>query len=64
MSKPLLRFIPLSVPTSAKAPPIGPAWTHQPKLDGYRCQVIKEGRRVALYSRNGNDWTEPPAGAG
>ena len=39
-------------------PPTGTAWTHQPKLDGYRCQIIKEGRRVALYSRNGNDWAE------
>jgi ATP-dependent DNA ligase len=29
----------------------------EPKLDGYRLQVIKEGRRVRLYSRHGNEWT-------
>jgi bifunctional non-homologous end joining protein LigD len=27
------------------------------KLDGYRLQIIKEGRNVRLYSRRGNDWT-------
>jgi bifunctional non-homologous end joining protein LigD len=27
------------------------------KRDGYRLQVIKEGHRIRLYSRNGNEWT-------
>jgi ATP-dependent DNA ligase len=27
--------------------PAGDAWLHEPKLDGYRLQVIKEGRQVA-----------------
>jgi bifunctional non-homologous end joining protein LigD len=30
---------------------------HEPKLDGYRLQIIKEGRNVRLYSRRGNDWS-------
>jgi bifunctional non-homologous end joining protein LigD len=30
---------------------------HEPKLDGYRLQVIKDGRAVRLYSRRGNEWT-------
>jgi bifunctional non-homologous end joining protein LigD len=29
-----------------------------PKLDGYRLQVVKEGRQVRLYSRRGNEWTD------
>jgi hypothetical protein len=37
--------------------PTGAGWLHEPKLDGYRLQVVKEGRQVRLYSRNGNDWT-------
>jgi bifunctional non-homologous end joining protein LigD len=41
-----------------KAPPTGDAWLHEPKLDGYRLQIIKEGRDVRLYSRRGNDWTK------
>jgi len=26
------------------------AWLHEPKLDGYWLQVIKEGRKVRLFS--------------
>jgi len=37
--------------------PAGDAWLHEPKLDRYRLQVIKEGRQVRLYSRRGNDWS-------
>ena len=27
------------------------AWLHEPKLDGYRLQVLKEGHRIKLHSR-------------
>jgi ATP-dependent DNA ligase len=37
--------------------PAGEAWLHEPKLDGYRLQVIKEGRKVRLFSRRGHEWT-------
>jgi bifunctional non-homologous end joining protein LigD len=37
--------------------PAGDAWLHELKLDGYRLQVIKEGRQVRLYSRRGHEWT-------
>ena len=30
-------------------------WLHQPKLDGWRCQAVKVGPKVTLYSRHGND---------
>jgi bifunctional non-homologous end joining protein LigD len=40
-----------------KTVPAGNAWLHEPKLDGYRLQIVKQGREVRLYSRNGNDWT-------
>jgi bifunctional non-homologous end joining protein LigD len=51
------RFIPPCSPVPVKAPPTGLAWLHEPKFDGYRLQIIKEGRIVRLYSRRGNDWT-------
>jgi bifunctional non-homologous end joining protein LigD len=38
--------------------PPGDGWLHEPKLDGYRLQVIKDGRLVRLYSRSGHDWTK------
>jgi bifunctional non-homologous end joining protein LigD len=41
----------------AKTVPAGDAWLHEPKLDGYRLQVIKEGRRIRLYRCRGNEWT-------
>jgi bifunctional non-homologous end joining protein LigD len=39
----------------ASKPPTGERWTHQVKWDGFRFQVIKEGRRVRLFTRNGAD---------
>jgi bifunctional non-homologous end joining protein LigD len=30
---------------------------HKPKLDGYRFQIVKDGRQVKLYSRSGYEWT-------
>jgi bifunctional non-homologous end joining protein LigD len=38
--------------------PAGSAWLHEPKLDGFRLQIVKQGRQVTLYSRNGHDWSE------
>jgi ATP-dependent DNA ligase len=52
-----LKFIPPCNPTTTKTAPVGAAWLHEPKLDGYRLQVVKAGRHVRLYSRNGHDWT-------
>jgi bifunctional non-homologous end joining protein LigD len=50
-----LRFIPPCSPVRAAKPPAGHAWLHEPKLDGYRLQIIKNSRAVRLYSRNGHD---------
>jgi len=37
--------------------PEGPEWEYELKLDGYRLQAIKDGDKVRLYSRRGNDLT-------
>jgi len=50
-------FIPPCSPTIAKVPPSGPLWTHEVKFDGYRCQIHKDGKHVALLSKSGNDFT-------
>lgn len=39
-------------------PPRGRDWIHEPKIDGYRVMVRKEGDDVALFTRNGLDWTD------
>ena len=36
----------------------GDAWLHEPKLDGYRFQIVKDRRQVKLYSRKGHEWTK------
>src|SRR2546429_4227761 len=54
---PLPGFIPPCLPTKAHEPPRGDAWLHEIKHDGFRIIARKEGSRVRLYSRNGNDFT-------
>jgi ATP-dependent DNA ligase len=45
------------LPTLKKEPPVGLGWTHEVKFDGFRIQIHKDGSDVALYSRNGHDFT-------
>jgi len=35
--------------------PVGPEWTYEVKLDGYRAQAIRVGSNVQLLSRNSQD---------
>ena len=50
-------FVPPCLPTSARQPSSGPEWVIEIKHDGFRVIARKEGRRVWLYSRPGNDLT-------
>jgi len=43
-----LHFIQPCNPISAKQVPAGDGWLHEPKLDGYRLQVLKDGPAVRL----------------
>jgi bifunctional non-homologous end joining protein LigD len=54
----LAGFIPPCLPTSAPHPPSGDVWVHEIKHDGFRLIARKNGDRVKLYSRPGNDLTE------
>jgi bifunctional non-homologous end joining protein LigD len=51
-------FIEPCLPTSAKQAPSGPEWLHEIKHDGFRGISRKDGERVRLYSRPGNDLTD------
>jgi bifunctional non-homologous end joining protein LigD len=44
--------------TLVRTLPEGPHWEYELKLDGYRLQAIKDGDKVRLYSRRGNDFTK------
>ena len=50
-------FIAPCLPTKAHEPPSGGLWLHEIKHDGFRVIARKEGPRVRLYSRPGNDLT-------
>jgi bifunctional non-homologous end joining protein LigD len=50
-------FIPPCLPTKAPRPPVGAVWLHEIKHDGFRVIARKDGARVRLYSRPGNDLT-------
>jgi bifunctional non-homologous end joining protein LigD len=51
-------FIEPCLPTSSKRPPYGDGWLHEIKHDGFRCIAPKDGQRVRLYSRPGNNLTK------
>jgi ATP-dependent DNA ligase len=52
-----LGFIAPYLPTNAPQPPSGEEWLHEIKHDGFRVIARKDGERVKLYSRPGNDLT-------
>jgi ATP-dependent DNA ligase len=52
-----LGFIAHCLPTKAPQPPTSGAWLHEIKHDGFRIVARKDGERVRLYSRPGNDVT-------
>ena len=44
--------------TLVDAPPAGDDWLHEIKYDGYRAIASIAGGKVAIYTRNGLDWTD------
>jgi bifunctional non-homologous end joining protein LigD len=50
-------FVAPCLPTSAPRPPSGDGWLHEIKHDGFRVIARKNGQRVKLCSRPGNDLT-------
>src|SRR3954468_13498560 len=51
-------FIAPCLPINAHSLPSGGLWLHEIKHDGFRVIARKDGQRVRLYSRPGNDLTD------
>jgi len=51
------RFIDPMAATLVSALPEGDEWLYEPKFDGYRAIVLKDGAAVRILSRKGNDLT-------
>jgi ATP-dependent DNA ligase len=56
-------FIEPCLPTSARQALSGPEWLHEIKREGFRVIARKDGNRVKLYSRPGNDLTDKAFGS-
>jgi len=52
------KFRPPQLATLVDAVPAGNGWMHEIKFDGYRAMVAAAGDKVAVYTRNGLDWTD------
>jgi bifunctional non-homologous end joining protein LigD len=50
-------FIPPQLCRIVDRPPVGDAWIHEIKFDGYRMQLRVGGGKVGFFSRRGLDWT-------
>jgi bifunctional non-homologous end joining protein LigD len=50
-------FVAPCLPTTTPHPPSGDPWLHEIKHNGFRVIARKDGERVKLYSRPGNDLT-------
>ena len=61
---PRLAFIRPLFPSSAARPPKGDDWLHEPKWDGFRFQIIKDGSDVRLYSKSGAEYSDRLPGMG
>jgi bifunctional non-homologous end joining protein LigD len=50
-------FLKPQLAVETKSPPDTPGWLYELKLDGYRMQARKDGKKVQLLTRSGLDWT-------
>jgi bifunctional non-homologous end joining protein LigD len=55
--EPLPDFIDPQLATLVQSPPVGEAWLHEIKIDGYRVSARIERGKVQMLTRHGNDWT-------
>jgi bifunctional non-homologous end joining protein LigD len=52
-----LAFIRPLAPSASVHPPKCKDWLHEPKWDGFRFQVIKDGSDVRLHSKSGGEYS-------
>jgi hypothetical protein len=48
-----MQFIVPAQPKVRTSPPLGNAWIHEVKFDGWRVQLHKYGHAVGIYTKNG-----------
>lgn len=61
---PMPEFVAPQLATLVERPPVGDAWLHELKFDGYRLLCHLQGRQVRFWTRNRKDWTDKFASVG
>ena len=56
-SSPAPAFITPMAARAVKALPEGAGWLYEPKLDGYRALLFKDGEQIRILSRNEKNLT-------
>ncbi|ADW69172.1 DNA ligase D [Granulicella tundricola] len=51
-------FLKPQLAQETQTPPSADGWLHELKLDGYRMQARKDGKKVQMLTRSGLDWTD------
>jgi bifunctional non-homologous end joining protein LigD len=51
-------FITPCLPSPVQQPPSGPGWLHEIKHDGFRIMARRDGDRIRLLTRNGNNFAD------
>src|SRR5512133_2928403 len=49
--------LPAMEATSVATIPVGPGWQYEPKWDGFRCLIFRDGETVVLQSKAGKPLT-------
>jgi ATP-dependent DNA ligase len=57
MALPLRSPFPPMEALSVDQIPVGPQWQYEPKWDGFRCLVFRDGKRIELQSKSGRTMT-------
>jgi ATP-dependent DNA ligase len=57
-NSPLPQFVPPQLSKPVAAPPSGPQWLHEIKLDGYRMAARLDNGRAQVLTRTGLDWSD------
>jgi ATP-dependent DNA ligase len=57
MALPLRSPFPPMEALSVDQIPVGPPWQYEPKWDGFRCLVFRDGKRIELQSKSGRTMT-------
>jgi bifunctional non-homologous end joining protein LigD len=58
MGRPAPTFVIPMAALAVRKLPEGGDWLYEPKLDGYRALLLKDGKRVQILSRNEKDLTQ------